>query len=124
MVSASLAACASTEDRPAGWSYVHAAIIQPACTTSGCHSAQTAIAGVNLATRENAYTILTGRICDEPASDLEPPNNYVKPYDVAGSRLYHMLIGNNTDQMPPDTPLPATEIELVARWIEAGAPCD
>jgi hypothetical protein len=118
-----LAACAN-EERAAQWTFVHAAIIQPSCTTSACHSAQTAIAGVNLASREGAYTILTGRICGEEPSGVEPPNNYVKPYDAASSRLYHMLVGDNTDQMPPDTPLPAVEVELVARWIEAGAPCD
>lgn len=116
--------CAADADRPARWRYIHAAIVQPSCTTSGCHSKQTAIAGVTLDGYEAAYTILTGRICGAPPTELDPPGNYVVPFDVARSRLYHMLVGENTDQMPPDVPLPRAEIELIARWIEAGAECD
>lgn len=116
--------CAADADRTARWRYIHAAIVQPSCTTSGCHSAQTAIAGPNLSTYQDAYTILTGRICGAQPSELEPVGNYVVPYDVARSRLYHMLRGENTDQMPPDVPLPDVEVEIIARWIEAGAECD
>ena len=116
--------CLDSEPRPARWSYVHAAIIQPACTTAGCHSALTAIAGVNLAEREGAYTILTGRICGEPPMPIDPPRNYVTPFSSESSRLYHQLVGRDTDVMPPDSPLPDPEIELVARWIDEGARCD
>ena len=118
------AGCADSVERPARWSYIHAAIIQPACTTAGCHSSLTAIAGVNLSDRQGSYTIHTGRICGEPASPLDPPRNYVAPFSAESSRLYHQLIGENTDQMPPDTALPPAEIELVARWIDEGAKCD
>ncbi len=118
------AGCPDSEDRPARWSYIHAAIIQPACTTAGCHSALTAIAGVNLAERQGAYTILTGRICGEPPGPLDPPRNFVTPFSAETSKLYHQLVGQNTDQMPPDTALPPTEVELVARWIDEGAQCD
>ncbi len=118
-----VAGCAEPA-RPARWSYIHAAIIQPACTTAGCHSALTAIAGVNLSERQGAYTILTGRLCGEPPSSLEPPRNYVTPFSPETSKLYHQLIGENTDVMPPDSPLPDAEIEIVARWIEEGARCD
>ncbi len=117
------AGCADSA-RPSRWSYIHAAIIQPACTTAGCHSAITAIAGVNLSEREGAYTILTGRLCGEPPSSIEPPRNYVTPFSPETSKLYHQLVGENTDLMPPDSPLPDAEIEIVARWIEEGARCD
>lgn len=116
--------CTADADRPARWSYIHAAVIQPSCTTSGCHSRQTALAGVDLAGSEDAYLILTGRICGAAPSELDPPGNFVVPFDVARSKLYHMLVGDNTDQMPPDVALPRVEIELIARWIEAGAECD
>lgn len=116
--------CLDTESRPARWGYIHAAVIQPACTTAGCHSALTAIAGVNLATREGAYTVLTGRVCGEPIGSHVAPRNYVEPFAAGDSRLYHMLVGRNTDVMPPDSPLPADEVELIARWIDGGAPCD
>ncbi len=118
-----LAACAS-EERPARWSYIHTAIIRPSCTTGGCHSALTGLAGVNLATRDGAYTILTGRICGEDVPNGSPPRNYVESFNAAGSQLIHQLRGDNRDVMPPDTPLPDTEIELVERWIDEGAVCD
>ncbi len=121
---ATVAGCADSTDLPARWSYVHAAIIQPACTTAGCHSGLTAIAGVNLAERQGAYTILTGRLCGEPSSSIEPPRNYVTPFAAETSKLYHQLVGENTDVMPPDSPLPDAEIEIVARWIDEGARCD
>lgn len=124
LVALVVAGCAESAERPARWSYIHAAIIQPACTTAGCHSSLAAIAGVNLSDRQGAYTILTGRICGEPPGPLDPPRNYVAPFSAESSKLYHQLIGENTDQMPPDTALPAAEIELVARWIDEGAKCD
>ena len=124
IVSLLAAGCAESAERPARWSYIHAAIIQPACTTAGCHSAVTAIAGLNLAERQGAYTLLTGRICGEPAGPLDPPRNFVTPFSAESSKLYHQLVGADTDQMPPDTALPDAEVELVARWIDEGARCD
>ncbi len=113
-----------TEERPARWSYIHTAIIAPACTTAGCHSGLTAMAGLNLSDREGAYTVLTGRICGEPILSESPPRNYVEPFNADGSQLVHQLRGDNRDVMPPDTPLPDVEIELVERWIDEGAACE
>ena len=56
-----VAGCQTGDDRPATLELHPRAIIQPSCTTAGCHSALTAIAGVNLADREGAYTVLTGQ---------------------------------------------------------------
>jgi hypothetical protein len=119
-----LSACVESEERPESWSYVYGAIVQPACTTAGCHSALTAIAGVNLADRESAYNILTGHVCGEPIRPQDPPRNYVTPGSAEYSTLIHQLRGEDRDVMPPDTPLPDVEIELVARWIDRGAACD
>ena len=119
-----LAACDEAADRPATFSYIHAAILEPSCTTAGCHSSLTAAAGVSLAGREGAYTVLTGRVCGEPIRPQDPPRNYVVPGAAEYSQLLHQLRGTDRDVMPPDTPLPAVEIELVARWIDAGAACD
>ena len=102
VVVALLSGCVEAEDRPARWSYVYAAVLQPACTTSGCHSKLSALAGVDLSDREGAYNILTGHVCGEIAPGAPRRNNV----------------------MPPDYPLPAVEIEMVARWIDAGAQCD
>lgn len=119
-----LAGCETADDRPSTWQYVHAAIIQPACTTAGCHSALTALAGINLADRDGAYTVLTGAICGEPILPASPPRNYVTPGSAEYSTLVYQLRGEGRDVMPPDTPLPEVEIELVSRWIDEGARCD
>jgi hypothetical protein len=122
-IAALLAACVEADERPAKWSYVHAAIIQPACTASGCHSRLTAIAGLDLSDREGAYAILVGHACGEP-SPVAAPRNYVMPGSAEYSTLIHQLRGVDRNVMPPDQPLPAVEIEIVARWIDAGAQCD
>jgi hypothetical protein len=122
--------CQTIDDRPAKWSYLHTAIIAPSCATAGCHSALTAAAGVNLADRQGAYTILTGRICGGVRLPQEPPGNYVVPGSAEFSQLMYQLEGQSADGrpfrdvMPPDLPLPDVEVALVARWIDAGALCD
>ena len=35
------------DDRPASWTYVHAAVIAPNCATSNCHSDLAATAGAD-----------------------------------------------------------------------------
>jgi len=102
---------------------VHGAILQPACTTAGCHSKLTALGGIDLSDREGAYNVLTGHVC----GDLPPgsaPRNYVTPGSAEYSTLIHQLRGENRNVMPPDMSLPAVEIELVGRWIDLGAACD
>lgn len=116
--------CLATEEPPPRWSYIHAAILQPACTTAGCHSALTAAAGLNLAGSDGAYTLLTGHVCGEPIRPQDPPRNYVTPGSAEYSTLIHQLRGDQRDVMPPDAPLPAAEIEVIARWIDRGAACD
>lgn len=36
----------------------------------------------------------------------------------------YWLRGENNQTMPPDFPLPATEIDAIERWILDGATCD
>lgn len=102
-------ACAGDPaDRPATWSYVHAAVIVPACATASCHSERAAAAGVALSDRDAAYDTLLDRL-------------YVKPGDPA-STLLLLLEGDERRRMPPDLPLPQADIDLVRAWIDAGAP--
>lgn len=125
-----LAGCLPHEDRPPRWDYLHATIVEPSCATAGCHSALTAIAGLNLSGREGAYTILTGQICGEPPVVGSPPRNYVTPGSSTYSTLIYQLRGVDAegrpyrDVMPPDVPLPEVEVDLVARWIDDGALCE
>lgn len=131
MAFALLAGCLPQESAvPERWDYIHAAIIEPSCTTAGCHSALTAIAGINLSGREGAYTMLTGQICGEPMLPQSPPRNYITPGSATYSQLIYQLRGVDSegrpirDVMPPDTPLPDVEIDAVARWIDSGAACE
>ena len=117
------AACDAREPPPR-WAYVHAAILQPNCTTSGCHGALTAITGLPLSNADEAYNVLTGRVCGEPYQPGFTPRNYVDPGSPERSLLIQRLLGTDVDVMPPDRPLPELEIDLVAQWIEEGAACD
>jgi hypothetical protein len=94
-------------DRPATWSYLHAAIIEPNCATSSCHSSLAAIAGITLDDPGDAYQQLIAR-------------RFVVPGDPS-STLMLLLEGDERRRMPPDAPLPAADIDLVGTWIEAGA---
>lgn len=124
-----VAACAA-EPPPPRWSYIYPAILQPACATAGCHATLAATAGVDLGSRESAYTVLTGRICGEPARPSDPPRNFVTPFAAEASQLTYQLRGVDArgrryrDVMPPDLPLPDDEVALVEAWIDAGAACD
>ena len=111
------AACAPDEDpRPASFTYIWAAIIQPNCTTSGCHSAHTATFGLQLDSKNGAYLFLTaGSVMGENQTTL--PANYVVPGDPLRSRLLYLLRGDETFRMPPDGPLPDPDIALIERWI-------
>ena len=66
----------------------------------------------------------------EPSRPIDPPRNYVTPGSSDYSQLMYQLRGETADGqpyrdvMPPDTPLPDVEIELIARWIDEGAACD
>jgi hypothetical protein len=111
-----LGACgASEDDRPARWSYIATAIVLPNCATAGCHSKQTATAGLQLDTVDGAYTQLVG-----PSGR----GNFVIPGDPERSQIMHLLRGTEIKRMPPDQPLPNADIELVERWILAGAKAD
>ena len=118
-----LSACVEADERPARWNYVYSAILEPACTTAGCHSKLTALGGVDLSDREGAYNILTGHVCGE-ITPQSPPRNYVTPGSAEYSTLIHQLRGDNRDVMPPDMPLPEVEIRIVSQWIDLGATCD
>lgn len=102
-----LGCAAGPDDRPTTWAYIHAAIIAPSCATSSCHSARAATAGIALDDRDAAYHALIDQ-------------GYVVPGDPS-STLMFLLAGDERQRMPPDAPLPATDIELVRTWIESGA---
>ena len=66
--------------------------------------------------------MLVGRSPGAP--ETPTGRNFVVPGDPDASKLVHMLRGDETERMPPDAPLPDADIELIERWIRAGARFD
>ena len=100
-------ACSNPDQRPATWSYIHAAIIVPSCSTASCHSSLTAQAGIVLEDRRDAFDILTEQ-------------QLVVPGDMNSSLLL-LLRGEGGPRMPPDAPIPDADIDLIEEWIIVGA---
>lgn len=120
------AGCDSAGDRPARWSYIHAAILRPSCATASCHSYDQSAGGLDLSTSSGAYSILTGTTCNPDGTPItgEPAGGFVIPGQPERSRLVYLLRGADTYQMPPDVPLPPVEQNEIEAWILEGAPCD
>lgn len=104
--------CGTQNDtRPAKWSYISTAIVQPSCATANCHSNLSQRSGVKLDEINEGYFQLVGRY-------------FVLPGDAANSALVALLKGQGSRRMPPDSPLPQDDIDLISAWIGAGAPYD
>lgn len=118
---ASLAGCgAATDDRPAKWSYIAPAIIEPNCATVSCHSSVAQRAGVILEPAQTAYTTLTKRhfvaICAADAGATCTSDTA-----VATSEVLSLLRAQGSQRMPPDQALPESDIHLIQTWIANGA---
>lgn len=110
VVCAFVAGCGGTkDDRPAEWSFISAAIVEPSCATASCHSSVAQKAGVDLSTREIGFKNLTTR-------------NFVVKNDPTNSELMYLLEAKDAKRMPPDFALPEEDIALIYKWIAAGAP--
>jgi hypothetical protein len=99
------------ETRPAKWSYISTAIVQPSCATANCHSVLSQRSGVQLDGIRKGYEHLIGRF-------------YVAPGCPNDSALVALIKGQGSRRMPPDFALPNDDIDLIAAWILAGAPYD
>ena len=104
-------ACGGTDDRPARWSFISSAIIEPGCATVNCHSAVSARQGVDLHAREVAYHALVD-------------GHYVIAGNPRSSIVISLMNAQSAKRMPPDAPLPQSDIDLIAAWIAAGAAND
>jgi len=103
--------CGAGGARPATWSFIAPTIVEPSCATASCHSAVAQRAGVVLTPRDTAYQTLTGRF-------------FVIPMDSADSEMVALMRAEGSRRMPPDFALPEADIELIERWIDAGAAND
>jgi hypothetical protein len=109
---ASSAGCGDEkETRPARWSYISAAIVQPNCATANCHSDLSQRSGVELDDMKTGWQQLVNR-------------RFVVPGNAADSALIALLNGQGTRRMPPDFALPKADIDLISAWIMAGATYD
>ncbi len=100
-----------TDTRPAKWSYISTAIVQPNCATANCHSNLSQRSGVELDEIRDGYEQLVGRF-------------FVLPGRPAESALVTLIKGQGSRRMPPDFALPNDDIDLISAWITAGAPYD
>jgi hypothetical protein len=107
-----LAACgADTDTRPETADYIIEAILAPRCGRAACHSTDT---------REHGYafdTIAAG-IASMKSSDHG--RALVVPGSPEQSELVTVLTDSN-GPMPPDSPLPQADIDLITRWVADGA---
>ncbi|MBI1896918.1 MAG: PSD1 domain-containing protein [Acidobacteria bacterium] len=86
-----------------------AAILEKNCLV--CHGQALKSSGLDLRTRES---ILKGGDGGEAVVPGKPEQ----------SRLYRFVAGLAQPSMPPGKPLPSGQVEVLRRWIEAGAPLE
>ena len=114
-----LVGCGGAENRPAKWSFIAPAIIEPNCGTVSCHSSVAQRAGVILDSREAGYATLTNRgfvVRCKTADDT-----VCRDAAVANSEILALLRGQGSRRMPPDGALPDPDIQLIQTWIGSGA---
>jgi hypothetical protein len=120
-----LVGCGGEENRPAAWSYISPAIIQPNCATSSCHSHAAAVAGLDFSTAADGLKGLTKQKLPpaDPKDDSRTmiTRQLILPGNPDESRLVNMLRARGTWRMPPDRPLAEADIELIETWILNGA---
>jgi F420-0:gamma-glutamyl ligase-like protein len=114
------------DNRPAQWSYIYPAIIEPSCATASCHSDFTRRAGVNLGDTDEAYYQMVARhfvaTCAVPAGGAADPTCLAR---IAGdSEVVHLMRADGASRMPPDFALPEADIQLIEAWISNNAPPD
>lgn len=103
-----LAACTSEPDtRPETLDYITEAILVPYCGRGGCHTTNTAAANLVF---DNV---------DDTRLAMHGSRARVVPGDIRSQFLN--VIRDTRRPMPPDQPLPDADVDLIQRWILAGA---
>jgi hypothetical protein len=106
LFAALLASCGTSPDsRPATVEVISLEILAPTCGQVQCHSTSTAIQG---------YAFDT----------LEASKASLRELVRAGGRgddLVEVLEDTGGNRMPPDSPLDQQDIDLIKKWIAAGA---
>jgi hypothetical protein len=108
-----------TDDRPVSFEYITTAILRPSCGGASCHSTQNQRAGYILDEPGPAYETLSEKLV--PCTD-GPGSCDLTDRDLAP--IFYLMITkppNGKDRMPLDAPLPQADIDLIGRWLVAGA---
>jgi hypothetical protein len=121
-----MGACGGEENRPATWSYISPAIIQPNCATGSCHSKAVAVAGLDLSESDVGWKgLLKQKLPPRTGTPVYPDGQPARPLVTPGnpeqSRVMNMLRGIGSNRMPPDRPLAEADIDLIETWILKGA---
>lgn len=99
-----VAACGTTDTRPATLEYLTLTVLRPSCGLAACHAEATNTAGYSFDTVDGTRAAL--RVL-------------VTPGDPAGSELIGIL--RDERSMPPDSPMFDGDISLIEQWIADGA---
>jgi len=126
-----LCGACGVDDRPLTIAYVTESVLAPNCGAAQCHSAFSANYTDVFDTVEGARaTIVDHNLLSFDSAALDPP-----AYDPANPTQAHLIVTITSPtgyipaigRMPWDAPLPQQDVELLERWIAAGAPgaqCD
>jgi hypothetical protein len=82
-------------------------VLRSNCAKSGCHDAASHQEGIVL---DNFQNVMASGV--------------IKPFDTNDSELYEVITETDPDKImpePPNQPLNANQIALIAKWIEQGA---
>jgi hypothetical protein len=116
------AACGTSEDdRPLELEYLTAAIFEPSCAATQCHSSFTQAGEVVMDTPENVRrTLIGGGLIQFDSGQYDPdqPRN-------AGLMIWITQIdpfARGIGRMPFDAPLPNKDVALIEEWISVQAP--
>ncbi|HVZ72306.1 MAG TPA: c-type cytochrome domain-containing protein [Polyangia bacterium] len=103
------AGCGSTDDpRPATWSYIYPAIVEPSCATASCHSDIARKSDLDFGDKATAYDNLKARF-------------FIIPGHSDQSEVVYLMRAQGARRMPPDFALPEADIQLFENWINTGA---
>ncbi len=109
---------ATADAPPPSLAHIEATIFAKACSFEACHGGSRPQEGMRLDGR--THRILVG----QPSAQV-PSRMRVVPGDPEASYLFEKITRDpptEGDRMPADFPLSAARIELIRRWIAAGAP--
>jgi hypothetical protein len=113
-----LAACGTeTDQRPRTVQYITEAILAPNCGNAQCHSSFRNVMGYAFDTVEKAQLSLVGGLVGQITLNAKE-----EPQGDASSAFLINVLTRTLDRMPYDQPLPEPDIDLIARWIDYGAP--